>query len=112
MTIIHKDNITPIEDPCGELRELYHSANMSIAHDTVIADAREHMHRVMEEIYYVTEGEGQISIADETYDVKKGDLVPIPKNTWHYLKKLPDKQFEVLVITHPKYMAEDMIFRE
>jgi mannose-6-phosphate isomerase-like protein (cupin superfamily) len=112
MKKINKHDVKPIDDPCGQLRELYHSANISIAHDTVTGEARKHMHKVMEEIYYVEKGKGQIVIGDETIDITEGDLIPIPKNTWHYLKPVEGKPLEVLVITYPKYDPNDLIFEE
>jgi len=109
---INKKDIEPKKDPCGLLKELYSSKNVSIAHDIVLGTAQKHMHRKVEEIYYVEKGEGQIVIGEETLDIKEGDLIPIPKNTWHYLKKLEGKSLEVLVITHPKYIPEDLILAE
>jgi len=106
---INKKDIKPKEDPCGLLRELYGSENISIAHDTVLETAQKHMHRQMEEIYYVEKGEGQLVIGEEVLDIEGGDLIPIPKNTWHYLKKIEGKPLEVLAITHPKYIPEDLI---
>lgn len=80
-------DVEPIQDPCGLLREIYNSENLSIAHVIVTADAKKHMHKKLEEVYYVTKGEGQIVIGNDVLDIKEGDTIPIPKNTWHFLKK-------------------------
>ncbi|MFH0987369.1 MAG: cupin domain-containing protein [Patescibacteria group bacterium] len=109
---INKKDVKPKIDPCGLLRELCNSENVSIAHDTVLGTAKEHMHHQMEEIYYVEKGEGQLVIDKEILDITEGDLIPIPKNTWHYLKKIAGKNLEVLVITHPKYIPEDLILKK
>ena len=109
---INKKDIKPKKDPCGLLRELYGSKNLSIAHDVVLGTAQKHMHRKMEEVYYVEKGEGQLVIGEETLDIKEGDIIPIPKNTWHYLKKIEGKNLEVLAITHPKYIPEDLILKK
>ena len=106
---INKKDIKPKKDPCGLLRELYGSKNLSIAHDVVLGTAQKHMHRKMEEVYYVEKGEGQLVIGEETLDIKEGDIIPIPKNTWHYLKKIEGELLEVLAITHPKYIPKDLI---
>lgn len=106
---INKRDVEPKEDPCGLLRELYGSENISIAHDIVLGTSQKHMHRQMEEIYYIEKGEGQLIVGEEILEMKTGDLVAIPKNTWHYLKKLKGKPLEVLVVTHPKYIPEDLI---
>jgi len=109
---VNKKDIKPKEDPCGLLRELYNSDNLSISHDVVIGTAGKHMHKKMEEVYYVERGEGQLVIGDEVLDIKEGDIVSIPKNTWHFLKKLEDKPLEVLVVTYPKYDPDDLILEK
>ena len=44
---------------------------------------RQHFHRDQEEIYYIIEGCGSITIGDETTEVKAGDLVFSPADTPH-----------------------------
>jgi len=107
---ISKYDVKPIADPCGLLRELYSSENISIAHDTVLGEARSHRHERMEEIYYVEKGEGQLVIGGKTLDIREGDLIPIPKSVRHYLK--PGEGLEVLVITHPRYDPNDLILED
>ena len=106
---INKNDIEPKTDPCGQLRELYNSENLSIAHDIVTGTSGKHMHKKMEEVYYIERGEGQLIIGDEVLDIREGDIIPIPKNTWHYLKKIEDNPLEVLVVTYPKYDPDDLI---
>ena len=106
---INKKDVTPREDACGELRELYSSENLSIAHVIVTGEAKPHKHRKMEEVYYVTLGKGQLVLGDKVLDVKEGDVIPISKNTMHALRKT-EGQFEILVTTYPKYDPQDMIF--
>ncbi|MBI4019940.1 MAG: cupin domain-containing protein [Candidatus Aenigmarchaeota archaeon] len=105
-------DVKPLEDACGLLRELYHSDNMSIAHVEVIRDARKHKHLKMEEVYYVNKGIGQLYLGGKVLGIEEGDTIPIPKGTWHYLKKFRDIKLEVLAITHPRYDPEDVIFEE
>ena len=109
---INKRDIEPKETSCGLLRELYASENLSIAHDIVLQDAKKHMHKKMEEIYYVEKGEGELVIGNEVLKIKEGDLIPIPKNTWHYLRRIKNKPLEVLVITYPKFDPKDVIFED
>jgi len=106
---VSKSEIKPKRYSCGLLRELYSSENLSIAHNTVLGEARKHMHKKMEEIYYVEKGEGELVIEDEVLNIREGDLIPIPKNSWHYLKKIEGKPLEVLVITYPRYDPNDLI---
>ena len=106
---INLADVKPREDVCGILRELYASEHMSLAHVVVTGIAKKHMHKKMEEVYYVTEGEGKLFLGDDTLEIKLGDTIPIPKDTWHYLIKVPDKQLSVLVITYPNFDPSDVI---
>jgi mannose-6-phosphate isomerase-like protein (cupin superfamily) len=97
-------------DPCGITRTLYSSSNITLAHVEIIGDAKAHMHKKMEEIYYVTKGEGQLVIGDTVLDIKEGDVIPIPLNTYHQLKKVANKPFEIIFITYPKFTLSDVYF--
>lgn len=112
MEKINKHNVEPEEDPCGLIRELYHSDNISVAHIQVTGQAEKHKHRRTEEIYYVEKGEGELVVDGETLTLKEGDLFSIPKNSWHYLKKKRGKPFEILVISYPRFDPEDFIIEE
>lgn len=112
MEKVNKYNVEPFEDPCGLMRELYHSDNVSIAHVQVSGQAERHKHRKTEEIYYVEKGEGELIVDGEVLILKEGDLFPVPKNSWHYLKKIECKPFEVLVISYPRFDPEDFIREE
>ncbi|MBT4192023.1 MAG: cupin domain-containing protein [Candidatus Diapherotrites archaeon] len=109
MKIIRKDDVTPIDSSCGALRELYSSGNIDISHNIVTKDAKKHLHKKMEEVYYITKGEGIVVIGEEEFEVREGDTIPIPKNTWHQLK-LAKEPFELIVVIHPKFDASDEIF--
>lgn len=54
-------------------------------------------------IYYILDGEGKAKIADEKYDLKKGIVIEIPKNTeWVFKGKL-----KMLEISIPKFNPEN-----
>ncbi len=119
MARVNRNNVEPEEDPCGLRRDLYHSGNLSIAHFQITGQAEKHKHpeksksgEEREEIYYVEKGEGEIIVNGETLTLKEGDTYPVPKNSWHYLKKVEGKLFEVLVISHPEYDPDDFITEE
>lgn len=104
-----KRDVAPKRAPCGSLRELYNSESLSIAHVVVLGEAKRHMHRKTEEVYYVEKGEGQLFVGDKLLELMEGDVVSIPRNTPHFLKKPEGKHFEVLVITHPRFDPSDLI---
>lgn len=109
---ISKSEVKPIESSCGLLRELYNSKDLSISHNIVSEKPRKHLHKKMEEIYYIEKGRGKVIIDEEILDVKKGDLVRVPKGAWHCLKKIGRGSLEVLVINNPKYDSTDVILEE
>ena len=103
---INKYSIAPVADACGLIRELYKSCNISIASVEVEREAREHKHDIMEEVYYVEQGDGSVVIDDEEINLEKGDIISIPQHKWHYLKG----NLEVLVINSPAYDVSDVIY--
>lgn len=105
---INKNEIKQKRDPCGLVRELYHSDNLSIAHNTILESARNHMHRTIDETYYVLKGKGKLIIGKEILKIKEGDIIPVSKGTWHYLQSSDATPLEVLVVTTPKYNPEDL----
>ena len=42
-----------------------------------------HRHFEMDEAFYVIEGSGDFILNDVSHPIEKGDLIFIPKNTWH-----------------------------
>ncbi len=109
MKKVNKCDPQPRVVSCGILRELYVSEGLSISHVIVSSETKEHMHRKMEEVYYVERGEGEVIIDNEVVEVRGGDLIAIPKNTWHRIK--PYGTMEILVITHPKFDENDVVER-
>ena len=105
---INKNEVKPKRDPCGLVRELYHSKNLSIAHNTIVESARNHMHQTIDETYYVLKGKGQLMIGKEILNIKDGDIIPVSKGTWHYLQSSEGIPLEVLVVTNPRYNPEDL----
>ena len=101
--------VKPLEDTCGQIRELYHSDNMSVAHVTIKTFAFSHQHRKMEEVYYILSGNGLLYIGEEKFKVLPGDTITIPKNTYHHLENVAFRPLELLVITHPRYDTSDVI---
>ena len=45
---------------------------------------------------YVLQGEAEVSIGDDTYTVKQGDVVQIPAGVPHHYRTLSDEAFEFL----------------
>jgi len=105
----HIEEVQPIPDTCGAIRELYASNNISLAYVNLSGQAKKHKHHVMEEIYYVTKGKGYLTLEDKIYRIEEGDSINIPKDKWHFLKTDKDSELELLVVTSPRFMPEDVI---
>jgi mannose-6-phosphate isomerase-like protein (cupin superfamily) len=99
---------SPLEDVCGQIVELQRTGEFDVAYAYINGTAKEHMHNLMTETYFITKGTGVLYLAKKPYDVSQGDSINIPKGVPHFLKG----NLEALVITAPKYIPEDVILIE
>lgn len=107
MKIVNLKDVKKFPDTCGFIRELYSSKNLSLAFVELNGKATRHKHNFLEEVYFIVEGNGYITIGDKKCVVAKGDTISIPKKTWHFLET---KGFlKVLVVTYPKFSQKDVI---
>ena len=109
MEIINRSHVEFVNDTCGKIQELYTSDSLSIAYVIVTGRARSHKHNVMEEVYYVEKGRGNLFVEKTCHEIIPGDVIPIPKDKFHHLEKTSEEPLEVLVITSPKYDLADVI---
>lgn len=62
-----------------------------------------HRHEAQEELYYVTDGEFVMTVegedGEETFDLRAGDFVVVPPESWRQLEALSDGR--VLVVGAP-----------
>ncbi len=113
MRVIHKEDVKALEDTCGEIREIYQSDNLSIT--TALfkpnTKATAHKHEIMEEIYYVLRGRGKIELDKDVLDIRVGDTIPIPKGIFHAAINPYAEDMELLVVTHPRYLEDDLLYK-
>lgn len=67
-----------------------------------------HYHKLSEEIYFILEGEGSITIGTETTKVIPGDGILIPPGAWHTISA--DTALRFLCCCAPPYSHEDTYF--
>jgi mannose-6-phosphate isomerase-like protein (cupin superfamily) len=72
-------------------------------------EVKPHKHQFHSEHVLVIEGEGQMSLADKSFKIKKGDLVFIPKNTIHSVKTTSKQPLKVVSIQAPLFDGTDRI---
>lgn len=84
--LTHTDQIPAVSCPCGSTRRAFVDDPDQIASLHVVDvdnDARTHYHKRMTEIYYVLEGEGQIELDGERFDIHPGSSILIKPGCRH-----------------------------
>ena len=81
----------------------------SLAEATVPAGARTllHRHRLTEELYHITAGQGLMTLGDDRFPVTVGDTVCIPPGTPHCIEALGDGPLRLLCCCAPAYAHDD-----
>jgi mannose-6-phosphate isomerase-like protein (cupin superfamily) len=103
----------------SEIRELLAHRNSGIQNQS-LAEARvppggatqEHFHKVTEEIYYITHGQGRLRIEEETRDVKVGDAIAIPPGKKHKIWNTGSETLRLLCCCAPAYEHDDTVITE
>jgi mannose-6-phosphate isomerase-like protein (cupin superfamily) len=120
MDIVNLDQAPPFVTKDGsEIRELLAYRNSGIRNQS-LAEARlpaggatqEHFHKVTEEIYYITHGQGKIRIEDETREVRPGDAIAIPPGLKHKIWNTGTETLRLLCCCAPAYEHGDTFITE
>ena len=75
-------------------------------------EVKAHKHVNHSEHVYVLDGEGEMIVADNKMKIKKGDMIFIPKNTFHSLKVTSSAPVKVLSIQSPMFDGKDRVMQE
>ena len=73
---------------------------------------REHKHVTHTEHVFILDGTGEMTLGKKTFSVKKGDIVTIPKNTFHSLKTTSATPVKVFSVQAPLFDGKDRVFAE
>lgn len=103
----------------SQIRELMHpqrhgNVAQSLA-EAVVEPGNEtllHKHTQSEELYHITQGEGLMTLANESFIVKSGDTICIPPGTAHKIKNTGDVDLKILCCCAPAYAHEDTFIIE
>ena len=68
-----------------------------------------HHHREIEEVYYVIEGYGVMTVGDEQREVAAGDAVFIPRGHRHTLANTGSEPIRLLLVCGPAFFYEDEV---
>jgi len=98
----------------SEIRELIHPSihgnqAQSLAEAVVKPGQTTHLHRHMqtEEIYHITAGQGRMTLASETFDVRVGDSICIPPAHPHCIENTGSDDLHLLCLCSPAYSHHD-----
>ncbi len=98
----------------SEIRELIHPSShgnqaQSLAEAVVKSGETTHLHRhhLSEEIYHITQGQGQMTLTDENFTVSAGDSIYIPPGQAHCIKNTGREDLHLLCMCSPAYSHDD-----
>jgi len=103
----------------SEIRELLAHRNSAIRNQS-LAEARlppgaattPHYHPLTEEIYYILEGAGRMTIGDDSTDVGPGDAIAIPPGAVHTITNTGAATLKFLCCCAPGYEHHDTVLVE
>jgi mannose-6-phosphate isomerase-like protein (cupin superfamily) len=115
MNLTHYGHIKPYVTKDGSvIRELMHpqydgSHNQSLAEATVAPGqcTQLHRHHATEELYFITSGEGRMTLGKEKFDVRVGDTICIPSGTPHCIQNTGVQSLVILCCCAPAYSHDD-----
>lgn len=72
-------------------------------------EVKSHKHLTHTEHVTILEGEGEMILGDKKFTVRKGDIIFIPKNTFHSLKTTSAVPVKVLSVQSPRFDGTDRV---
>lgn len=67
-----------------------------------------HLHRGVAEFYYVMNGEGSITVRNETATIRPGDAVPVNLNEAHSIANNGNQPLELMIVGIARDMTKDL----
>jgi mannose-6-phosphate isomerase-like protein (cupin superfamily) len=102
-------------------KNLENTSIIPLFHDTINVssflifinkEVKLHKHITHDEQVYVMEGEGQMQLGEKIKEIKKGDFIFIPKNTFHSVKTTSNNELKVISIQAPYFDGKDRFFKK
>src|ERR1041384_7071065 len=117
MIIVNRQHTNVIQTPHGsEIRPLIDQTTSpitqcSLAEETLLPgqEVTPHAHQTIEEIYYIVEGRGLMTVGDEQKEVRAGDAVFIPPYHRHTLKNTGTEPIRLILVCGPAFFYEDEV---
>ena len=70
-----------------------------------------HKHINHTENVIIQQGSGKFQLNDSIYKVSSGDMITIPKNTWHGVVTTSKVPMKVISIQSPEFLGKDRVFK-
>jgi mannose-6-phosphate isomerase-like protein (cupin superfamily) len=88
---------------------IHHNKNQSLAEAIVHPGQTTalHKHHHTEELYYITQGKGLMTLGDQQFEVKPGDTICILPGTAHCIKNISAEALHLLCCCSPAYSHDD-----
>ena len=110
--IVSFDDIKPEKEFENiNVKKLSSSNNATTFAIWIKKSVRLHKHIQHVENVYISEGNGIFQLGDSTHIVKKGDLIIIPKNTWHGVKVNSKTPMKLISVQSPEFFGNDRVFK-
>jgi len=115
MIVINRQRAAVINTPHGsEIRPLIDRTTSEITRCSLAEEVLpvgsavgRHHHTETEEVYYILNGEGRMTVGDEVRDVAAGDAIFIPRGFVHSLENTGHEPMTILLVCGPAYSLED-----
>ena len=115
MIVVNRQNAAILRTPHGsEIRPLIDRTTSpitlcSLAEEKLPVGAAVglHHHIEPEEVYYILNGKGLMTVGDETREVEKGDAIFIPRGEVHSLENTGDVEMTIALVCGPAYSQLD-----
>ena len=115
MIIVNRQRAAIINTPHGsEIRPLIDRTTASIEQCSLAEEVlpagksvQSHYHTATEEVYYILQGEGRMTVGSEVRMVAAGDAVFIPRGSIHTLENTGETPMTILLVCGPAYAYED-----
>jgi mannose-6-phosphate isomerase-like protein (cupin superfamily) len=75
-------------------------------------EVKAHKHITHAEHVIVLEGKAEMTLNDKMFPIKKGDVIFIPKNSYHSVKTTSKITLKVLSIQAPYFDGKDRVIKE
>src|SRR5437868_12526327 len=120
MIVINRERASVINTPHGsEIRPLVDRTTSNIERCSLAEEVLpvgvavgRHYHLETEEIYYILQGRGRMTVGDEMREVAAGDAIFIPIKQSHRLENTGDEPMRLLLVCGPAYSYEDHLVDE